>query len=79
MELLKKHSFFEGINFEEVTSDKFRGCVPLVEKIKERVAEEQRIKDEAKRLKEEQKLSMMKSDSMLSADDLAVSVFDVAG
>lgn len=78
MDLLKKHSFFEGIDFEEVSSPDYRGCVPLVEKIKVRVAEELRIKEEAKRLKAEEQDLLMKSDSMLSSDDLAVSVFDVS-
>jgi hypothetical protein len=49
-----------------------------VKKIQERVAEEKRKKEEAKKEKE-QKLFQMQSDSLLDADDLAVSVFDVAG
>jgi hypothetical protein len=34
---LKKHSFFKGIDFEEVSSESFNGCLPYVEEIKERV------------------------------------------
>ena len=78
LQILKRHPFFKGVDFEEVSREDFRGCVELVQKIQERVAEEKRKKEEAKKEKE-QKLFQMQSDASLDADDLALSVFDVAG
>ena len=54
MKILKKHPFFNGIDFEEISREDFRGCVELVSKIKERVAEEKRKKEEAKKQKEQE-------------------------
>ena len=51
---LKKHPFFKGVNFEEVSKDDFRGCMPLVDAIKVRVEEQKLAKLKLEQQKKEQ-------------------------
>jgi hypothetical protein len=68
---LKQHSFFLGVDFQEVSREDYTGCLEHVDRIKVR-NEEQRI---LKVIKQKMKEEMLQEE--LKESDLAFSVFDV--